>query len=82
MLRVGPGKGVKVAVGGNQTIVAVGVSLAVGVVRLIWGGMRSVGGRQAIKPTRQNILRPAHIIKRTILVYYGKIILSEYHFII
>jgi len=75
MLNVALGKGVKVAVGGNQTIVAVGVSVAGAGVGLAGGG-GGVTGRQAVRPARHKVNKPVQNIQRTRLVYYGKIILG------
>jgi hypothetical protein len=78
MLRVTVGSGVKVAVGGNQTVVAVGFWVGGGAV-LLGRGSRDVDtGRQAVRPARQNIVRPAQNIQRTLIVYYGKSILGKY----
>ncbi len=69
---VAAGKGVNVAVGGNQTIVAVGVWLGDGGVKLGRGGGRVAVGKHAGRASRQNTVRPAHSIQRMRLVYYGK----------
>ena len=78
MLRVTVGKGVKVAVGGNQIVVAVGVGLGGRAVLLGIGGNGADTCRQAVRPARQKNVKPAQNIQRISLVYYGKSILDKY----
>jgi hypothetical protein len=78
ILNVTVGKGVKVAVGGNQTVVAVGVWLGGIAVSLGTGGKGADTCKQAIKPAQQKNVSPAKIIQRTSVVYYGKSILGTY----
>jgi len=78
ILRLTVGRGVKVAVGGNQTVVVVGVWLEGGAVMPGTGSSGVDTGRQAVRPARQKIVRPAQNIQRTLLVYYGKSILGKY----
>jgi hypothetical protein len=77
ILRVTVGKGVKVAVGGNQTTVAVGVWLGGSAVLLGRGASGAETGRQAVRPARPSMIKPAQNIQRMILVYYGKGILGK-----
>jgi hypothetical protein len=78
ILRVTVGSGVKVAVGGNQTMVAVGVWLGCGAVLVGTVINDADAGRHAVRLARQKIVRPAKNIQRIPLVYYGRSFLGKY----
>jgi len=77
-LNVAEGKGVKVAVGGNQTMVAVGVS--VGNIRVkVGSGGKEVGlGRQAASPKKIRLSIAVQMTHFMSLVYYGKRNLGDF----